>query len=256
MNIDILLFIAGLAGGAINAIAGGGGILMYPALLASGIPALTANATASLVVWPGALSSAYGYRDSVKKIPRYYWWLLVPSVIGCIIGSLTLIHTSSSTFERLSPWLVVFAVLLLAFQPWIRSRVEKRSHHSLKRHPLRVVFVICLLALPLSIYAGFFGVGYGIMMLAFLGFTNLKTIHQMNGLKNIIGSVMAIIATIYFAHAGLIHWHQGLVMSVGTVCGGFLGASLAQKVSSKKVHDLTVIIGGTIAIILLVQSYR
>ena len=256
MSIDILLFIAGLAGGAINAIAGGGGILMYPALLASGIPALTANATASLVVWPGALSSAYGYRKSVRQIPRYYFWMLVPSIIGCIIGAFVLIHTSSTTFERMSPWLVVFAVLLLAFQPFIRSKIEKRSHHSLKRHPLRVVFVIGLLTLPLSVYAGFFGVGYGIIMLAFLGFTNLKTIHQMNALKNLIGSVMAIIATVYFAHAGLIHWHQGLVMSAGTICGGLAGASLAQKVSSKKVHDLTVIIGGGIALILLVQSYR
>jgi len=255
MKTDILLLVAGLLGGVINAIAGGGGILMFPALLAAGLPALTANATASLVVWPGALSSAYGYRKQLAKIPRYYFWLLVPCIIGGVIGSQILIHTSNSTFGRLAPWLMVLAVALLALQPYIRAKIEQRSGRTLKSHPFRVLAVISVLALPLAIYGGYFGVGYGIVMLAFLGFTSLKTIHQMNGLKNLSGATIALISTAYFAHAHLIDWHPGLIMAAGTLTGGIIGANLAQRVSSKRVHDLTVVIGGTITIILLLKTY-
>lgn len=251
MQETILLLIAGLVGGAINAIAGGGGIIMYPALLAAGLPPLLANTTSSLVIWPGSLSSAYGYRKQLRQVPRAYFWLLLPCFIGAAIGSVILFNTAASTFESLAPWLVLSAVLLLALQSrihrWLSRQSKKRKMHW---HTLPL---ICAAVFPLAIYGGYFGVGFGLMMLAFLGFTSLKNVYQMNGLKNLCSATMAIVATVYFAHHGLIVWTAGLTMVVGTTIGGYVGSSLSQKVSAHLIHDLTVIIGLIISAILILK---
>ncbi|GAC1387585.1 MAG: sulfite exporter TauE/SafE family protein [Candidatus Saccharimonadales bacterium] len=256
MKTDVILLLVGIIGGIINAIAGGGGILMFPALLAIGLPAIVANATTSLVVWPGALSSAYGYRKELRKIPGYYLLLLIPALCGSVIGSFILVHTKNQAFEQMAPWLVLFAVILLALQPTIHHYVLSRAGKKLNRHPTRVVLSIGLLVLPLAIYGGYFGVGYGIMVLALLGFTNLKNSHQMNGLKNISGAVIALFSTSYFALHHLISWRAGIAMAIGTAIGGICGARIALKTPVKLVHRLTVAIGLTVAIYLLFNSYR
>ncbi len=224
---------------------------MYPALLAAGLSPIIANTTSSLVVWPGSLTSAYGYRKQLRQVPRAYAWLLLPCFIGSVIGSFVLIHTPPLTFEKLAPWLVLSAVILLALQSrihhWLSRQAKRRKMHW---HTLPL---ICLVTFPLAIYGGYFGVGFGLMMLAFLGFTSLKNIYQMNGVKNLCGAIMAIVATVYFAHSGLIDWSAGLTMVCGTTVGGLLGARLSQKISAHLVHNLTVGIGLIISFILLVK---
>jgi uncharacterized membrane protein YfcA len=248
----LILLLPGVLGGMINAIAGGGGIVMYPALLASGLSPLVANATASLVVWPGSITSAIGYREELKKVPRAYFWLLLPCFAGAIIGSYILVHTRPVTFEKLAPWLVLSAVLLLALQSrihhWLTQQTKKRKLHW---HTLPL---ICLATFPLAIYGGFFGVGFGLMMLALLGFTNLANIYQMNGLKNVCGIIMAVVATIYFMHAGFINFSSGLIMAAGTAVGGYAGSRLSQRISAHFVHDMTITIGLIISLILIVKS--
>lgn len=247
----LLLFIPGIIGGAINAVAGGGGILLYPALLASGLAPLIANATSSLVVWPGNVASVYGYRKELNKVPRSYLWLCVPSFIGSLIGCYILVHTRATTFEKLAPWLVLSAVLLLALQTrihrWLSRQTKKRKIHW---HTMPLIFAIVF---PLAIYGGFFGVGFGLMMLALLGFTSLKNIHQMNAVKNICGITMAVVATVYFARVGLIQWGSGLIMAAGGIVGGYLGTRMAQKVSDHLVHNVTVAIGLVISVVLLLK---
>lgn len=248
----LLLFIPGIIGGMINAIAGGGGIIMYPALLAAGLPPIIANTTSSFIVWPGSLTSAYGYRKDLRKISKSFLWLAVPSVAGSLIGSYILIHTEPVTFEHLAPWLILSAVLLLATQSRIHRFVTAQTkQHKIHWHTMPLIYVTVL---PLAIYGGFFGVGFGLMMLALLGFAGLRDIFQMNGVKNLVGAVMAITATAYFWHAGLIDWSAGLTMAGGTTIGGFVGARLTKKVSAHLVHDLTVALGLIIAIVLIVQS--
>ncbi len=224
---------------------------MYPVLLAVGLPPIIANTTSSLVVWPGSITSAYGYRKELKKVSRSFLWLLAPCLLGSIIGSYVLIHTQAKTFEKLAPGLVLSAVLLLALQSrihkWLTRQTKKRQMHW---HTLPLV---CLATFPLAVYGGYFGVGFGLMMLAFLGFTSLKNIHQMNGVKNLCGVVMAIVATIYFAHYGLINWPAGLTMAAGTTVGGLAGSRLSQKVSAHLVHDLTVAMGLIISVILFIK---
>ena len=248
----LLLFIPGLLGGAVNAIAGGGGIIMYPALLAAGLPPIIANTTSSFIVWPGSLTSAYGYRKDLGKVPKTFLWLAIPSVVGSLIGSYVLIHTRPATFEELAPWLILSAVLLLATQSRIHRFVMKQTRRrKIHWHTMPLIYAAVL---PLAIYGGFFGVGFGLMMLALLGFSGLKDIFQMNGVKNLTGAAMAITATIYFWHAGLIDWPAGLTMAAGTTIGGFAGARLTKKISAHLVHDLTVAIGLIIAIVLIVRN--
>lgn len=248
----ILLLAAGFIGGMINALAGGGGIIMYPALLASGLPPVIANATASLVVWPGSLTSAYGYRKELRDVPKGYLWLAVPCLIGSAIGALLLVNTDPSSFEKIAPWLVLSAVLLLATQSrlhrWLSSQSKKRKIHW---HTMPLIYAAVL---PLAIYGGYFGVGFGLMMLAVLGFSSLKNIHQMNGVKNLCGVAMCILAVVYFTNKGLIDYPSGLTMAAGNAVGGITGAKFAHKISTHLVHDLTVIIGLIIAIVLIVKS--
>lgn len=254
MSHILLLFIAGLIGGAINAIAGGGGIIMYPVLLAVGLPPIIANTTSSLVVWPGSLTSAYGFRKDLRKVPRSFLWLAIPCLFGSLLGSYILIHTNPTTFERLAPWLILSAVALLALQ----SRIHKfvMSQTKTKNHRWQTLPLVILAAFPLALYGGYFGAGFGLMMLALLGFSGLKNIYQMNGVKNLTGAVMAVVATIYFWHAGLINWPAGLTMAVGTTIGGYTGSRLTHRISAHLVHDLTVAIGLIISLVLLLKLSR
>ncbi|MEO8862776.1 MAG: sulfite exporter TauE/SafE family protein [Candidatus Saccharimonadales bacterium] len=248
----LILIIPGILAGLINSIAGGGGIIMYPAFLAAGINPLMANATSSLSVLPGSATSTYGYKKQLKRLPRAYLWMLIPCLVGSIIGSYILIHTKPTTFEVLAPWLVLSAVLLLALQSRIQTLLAKQA----KRHKVRwpTIAVLCVAAFPLAVYGGYFGVGFGLMMLALLGFTNLKSIHQMNGIKNAFSVGMAIVATSYFAYAGLINWRAGLMMAIGTAIGGYFGARAAQRVPARFVHNATVFIGLIISAVLIIKQ--
>lgn len=248
----IILFSAGMLGGIVNAIAGGGGIILYPGLLASGLSPLIANATLSLVVWPGNITSAYGYRKELRKVPKSYYLLLIPCFIGSIIGSVILVRTNPHTFEKLAPWLVLSAVVLLAtqsrIQHWLSRQSKKRKIH------WRAMPFIYAGVFPLAIYGGFFGVGFGLMMLALLGFSKLQNIHQMNGVKNLCGIVMSLVATAYFSHAGIIDYSAGAIMAIGTSVGGITGAKIAHRVPQHLAHNLTVVIGFIVALILVIQS--
>lgn len=248
----LIFFLPGIVAGMINAIAGGGAIILYPVLLVSGLSPIVSNATASLVIWPGSLTSAFGFRRDLKKVPVIFFWLLVPCLIGAIIGCYILVHTAANTFEKLAPWLVLSAVILLALQSrihrWFDQQTKKRKIHW---HTMPLIF---LLIFPLAIYGGFFGVGVGLMVLALLGFTHLKNIYQINGIKNLTSVTMALVATLYFAKVGLINWHAGLIMAAGNACGGYVGARLAQKVSAHVVHDLTVVVGLIISVVLIIKS--
>src|SRR4051812_27757572 len=147
---DLLLFGAGIIVGAMNAIAGGGTLVGFPVLLAIGLPALTANATSHLVVLPGALSSVYSYRRQIRKLPGRYLLLTIPCALGATLGALILRHTSAHTFQKLVPGLVLFAVLLFAFQPLLHFHL--RQHLRTKNKSLQPLILICLAMLPIAIY--------------------------------------------------------------------------------------------------------
>jgi uncharacterized membrane protein YfcA len=250
---DILLLGAGFVVGSMNAIAGGGMLLGFPAMLAYGLSALTANATGPVAVLPGQIASAYGYRKYLRKTPRKYAWLLVPLVVGAAIGSYILRHTSGDRFEELVPWLVFFAVGLFAFQPLLHHYLHKHLRTRSKR--VKPLVIIGLGLLPVGIYGGYFGPGLGFLMLAFLGFTRIHDAHQMNAMKNVAATFMCVVSIAVLSSSSLIDWRAGLIMAVGSTIGGYCGARFAQKISSHAIRVVVIVIGTVTAAYLALRSY-
>lgn len=248
----IVLLGAGLVAGLVNAVAGGGALLVYPLLLSLGIPPIVANASTTLTLWPGALSSAYGYKKYIKKIPKRYFWLLLPSAVGGIIGAVILRKTSNHNFATIAPWLIILGVVLIGIQPIIHKRLTKKKKKLKKTSALNLVLV----AIPLfgmAIYGGYFGAGFGIVMLALLGFTKLSDIHQMNGLKNLSGASINFVASIYFIYYGLINWHYIPILLVGSVIGGYFGATYSNKLPASLIRKIIIVIGVGVAVYLFVK---
>jgi uncharacterized membrane protein YfcA len=253
MEQDVVLFLVGVVVGSMNAIAGGGMLVGFPVLIAFGVPPLVANATSSVVTTPGQLTSAIGYRGYLRKIPRRYALLLVPVVVGAALGALTLRNTSPENFAQLVPALVLFGVALFAFQPLIHFHLHR--HLKGRARTLVPLVLVGLAMLPLSFYGGYFGAGYGFLMLAFLGFTNLHDTHVMNAIKNVSALFLGITSLICLYSSGLIDWHYGLVMAAGSVLGGYYGARAAQKVSSHWLRIIIVCIGLAAVVYLAVSEY-
>ena len=163
---EALLFLVGIVVGGMNAIAGGGMLLGFPVLLAAGLSPLVANITSNIVVLPGQLTSAFGYRRYMRKLPARYLILLIPCLVGAAAGAIVLRHTSSARFQgsgtRLDlvccPAIYFAAALALPFAPTYSSR-RSRS--------LGVLLIIALALLPTAFYGGYFGAGFGFIMLAF-----------------------------------------------------------------------------------------
>lgn len=237
----MLLFCAGIVVGGINAIAGGGGLIGFPVLLSVGMRALTADATSYIAVLPGQISSAFGYRHYLKKVPKIYLILIIPCAAGAAIGAHLLRSTSFNDFEKLVPFLVLLSVAVFALQPVLHLHLLK--HLRSKRKSLIKFCLIGLAMFAVTIYGGYFGVGLGFAILALLGMSSLHEIHTLNGMKNIaaITVIVVAIASIYSAH--IIDWHNGLIMAGGNLIGGYVGARLAQRFSSHWLRIVVIIIG-------------
>lgn len=238
---NFIILAVGVLVGAMNAISGGGMLIGFPVLVALGIPPLVANVTANAVLPPGMLVSIGVYRDYLRRVPWRYAYLLIPTAIGATAGAITLRNTSMELFAQFVPWLILFGVVLFAFQPIIHLQLHRHIHY--KRTGLWALFFIGLGILPISFYGGYFGAGYGFMMLAFLGLGSIHEIHMLAAMKNVSSVLVAVICLIILAPTGLIDWNVAIYMAIGGVAGGYLGAHAAKKVSSKWLRVFIVIVG-------------
>jgi len=243
---------AAMAAGAINAVAGGGTILTFPTLLAIGTPPVTANATSTVALVLGTSGSVYGFR---RHIPSIRMWLsrFVPvSVAGGLLGSWLLTVTSNETFARLVPFLILFATLLFLVQG-LMARVVKRGleepGHSHK------VWPAVWFQFGVAVYGGYFGAGIGILMLATLGFIGLRDIHQMNALKNILGSLINVVAALLFIARGMVDWPKAEVMTMGAILGYYLGSHYSQKIPQVWVRRLVLGIGFAISAVTFYRQW-
>lgn len=236
-----------------NAIAGGGMLIGFPVMLATGLSPLVANATANVVLIPGSLSSAYGYRKYIRKVPQRYVILLVPCLVGAVIGALILRNTSNTRFQDLVPGLIMFAVILFALQPYLHFRLHK--HIKSRSLALRPLALISMALFPVAVYGGYFGAGFGFIMLAFLGFTKLHDMHKMNGVKNLASTTIACASLACLFSSGLIDWHTGLIMAVGAGLGGYYGSVFSQKVSTHALRLTVIVIGLVTAAYLGFRNY-
>jgi len=248
MTIAVLL-ITGFLSGAINSIAGGGALLAFPALLFAGLPPLSANITGNLVVWPGSLSATLGNRKDLKKLSRKYFSLLIPAFLGGIVGIFALNSTSHQTFNNIVPWLILFTVLIFTFQPELQKHIKKPAH----MRPQVSLAIVWMGVFLVCIYAGYFGLGAGLILLTLFGFTSIKTIFQMIGLKNLIGFMITFSASLFFFTSEMMIWKYGLIMAIGSVSGGYIGARFAHNISPHTIRIFVSTVGFIVSIVAFIK---
>ncbi|MEO7456524.1 MAG: sulfite exporter TauE/SafE family protein [Gemmatimonadaceae bacterium] len=237
---------AAFGAGIINAIAGGGTLLTFPSLIAAGIPALVANATSTVALVPGAMSSFFGYRDELAGARKWAVALFVPSLLGGGTGAWLLLHTPAATFDLVVPWLVFGATVLFVLQPRLVGWIRTHEHDSVdddaltRRGPTPVLLAWQYL---IGIYGGYFGAGVGILMLAALGFMGFTNIHRMNGLKNWGGFWMNTVAAVSFAASGIVDWPVAILMAGCATLGGYVGSRGAQRLPKHWVRRVVAFVG-------------
>lgn len=260
------LFAAAIAAGGMNALAGGGTILTFPVLLLLGESAITANATSTVALMPGAAASLFGYRREVRTHRQWLSTLFVPSLLGGAAGSLLLLVTPEKIFARLAPALILFATLLFFLQSFARFRGRFTSPQAGGRDAAasagkgppsassKALAIAWSAQLAVAIYGGYFGAGIGILMLVVLGSLGLENIHAMNGLKNFFGMCINGVASAIFIFSGRVDWPAALVMLAGAILGGFAGANLGRYIGQAKARAAVVVIGVVLAALLWWQQ--
>lgn len=243
-----LVALAAGVGAMMNAVAGGGTLVTFPALVALGVPTITANATSTVALWPGTMLSMWGYRRELVGARRWATAFAVPSFAGGIVGALLLLVTPERRFAALVPWLILGATALFVAQRPLMAMLVQRGGERREvtgadgeLRPPSAAFLVYQFGV--SVYGGYFGAGAGILMLAALGLMGLTNIHQMNGLKNWGGGVMNLVAVVIFAVSGVVQWPVALAMAIGAGAGGIGGSLLAQRVGQTWVRRAIVTIG-------------
>ena len=248
------LMLAAAAGGAINAVAGGGTLVTFPSLLFFGTGSKVANATSTLALVIGTSAGLYGYRRHLDAVKPWLWWFVPISLVGGLIGSALLTSTSNATFSRFVPFLILFATLLFLAQGPLRrfaglggSDAKATKHHT--------VLGAIMFQLAVAIYGGYFGAGIGILMLASLGFIGLSHIHEMNTLKTILASLINLVAAVWFIFAGLIDWPRAGIMTAGALTGYYLGSHYAQRIPQARVRQIITFIGFILSAVTFHQQF-
>lgn len=248
----LFLFFAGLLGGALNAVAGGGSFIAFPALLFSGVPPIPANATNTVALWVGVTASSGAYRKHLDISRRVMIPLTVTSILGGIAGAFLLLRTPAHTFLRVLPWLMLGATLLFIFG----ARLARGSKNGLARDASRTAITIAaLFELVVAVYGGYFGGGVGILNLAMLAALGMTDIHAMNALKAVLGGIINGVAVVTFVLKGAVAWRPGVVMIAGAIVGGYFGAHYAQKLPRSWIRAFVILVGTGMTIYFFWKAY-
>jgi hypothetical protein len=256
-----LLAAAALVAGAVNAVAGGGSLLSFPALLAVGYPALTANVTNSVALTPGYFGGTLGYRRELTGQRGRILALGATSTVGAVVGAALLLVSSAALFERIVPWLIFLACGLLAAQPRLARLVgERRAASDGRPGPTgrtgldgrtAALFAAQFLA---AAYGAYFGAGVGIMMLAILGIFVADTLQRLNALKGLLSLLVAVVAAAAFALFADVRWVAVGVMAAASLLGGQLGVVLARRLNDQVLRWLVIAFGVAVGARLLLAG--
>ncbi len=251
----LLLMLAGLAAGTVNAVAGGGSLITFPTLVGIGLGTKAANVTNSVAVFPGYLGSVYGSRSDLAALARsrgrrLLLGLLPTSIIGSVAGCVLLLGTPTRAFDLVVPFLVLGATAVLAFQDRLRGVVGHPHQMSQRRQVLMLHGMVGLGA----VYGGYFGAALGVMLVAALGLVLDESLARISALKNAISAVVGGVTVVVFALFGPVNWAAVAVITPATMLGGYGGARLVRRLPSVVLRGLIVTLGAVVGVILLVRA--
>jgi uncharacterized protein len=246
---------AAAAAGLLNAVAGGGTLLTFPALLFYGTGPIVANATSTLALVVGTAGSIFGFRRQIGAVRQWFGRFALVSAVGGWLGGVLLTRTSDRVFAQLVPFLLLFATVLFFAQGAFRHFAGFNADGSERVVHSSHFWIAVFFQFGVSIYGGYFGAGIGILMLASLGFLGLHDIHEMNALKNILASLINAVAAAWFVASGLIDWPKAGVMTVGALAGYFVGAHYSQRISQAAMRRVITGIGFAISAYLFYRQF-
>lgn len=247
MNLT-LLFFAGLLAGAMNAVAGGGSFITFPAFLYAGVPPVTANASSTVALFPGSMAGAWEYRKYLQPFPGVsFTSMIICTFLGGCTGALLLLYTPSTSFNQLVPWLLLTGTFSFAFGKragnWLSQRVRIGSA------------LVLVSQFFLGIYGGYFGGAVGIMMMAVWSLFGMNDIKVVNANKNLFVGIANAIAVIIFILAGKVAWLETGTMLVATIIGAYLGAHYTKGMNPVKLRQGIVIFNFVITAIFFIKIY-
>lgn len=241
-----LIALAGLCAGAVNTLAGGGTLLVYPALLASGLPPVAANITSLIGLTPGYVGGAWAYREEIGA-EKHRLPVLVPvALAGAVTGALILLVTPGDTFAAVIPYLVLFSSLLLFIQPWLKAKL---GPNAAAESPTTSVVGVAGVFIA-SAYGSYFSAGVGVLMLAFLGATIHANFQRINGLKNVLSLVIVLAGVAVYAFSGHANWWAVLVLLPSSGLGGWIGGRLARRLNGDVLRYAVTVLGLVLAVVL------
>ena len=255
-----ILCASAFGAGVMNAMAGGGSLLSFPALLWAGALPTVANATSTVALLPGSASAFWTYRNDLVHSEeggdrRLLAIVAIPSVIGGGLGAWLVLRAGDALFARLVPWLILAATVLFIVREPI-ARLTRSSTASVDRLHGKRLLAVSLFQLVVATYGGFFGAGIGILMLSALAMAGLTDMHRMNAVKNFAAVAINVVAAVLFVVGDKIDWPVAGMMAVGAVLGGVAGARLARRLGQRFVRAAVVVIGLTITVVMFVRQLR
>ena len=251
---ELLLFIAGLLGGAVNTLAGGGSFIVFPALLFAGVPPVLANASNTYAALPGYVSGAIGLWKQMITQKHLFVPYGIVSVLFGYAGAELLLRVSDEQFSLVVPWLMLFAVVLFVFGGQINAYVAAHAGSGRGARAAGAVLLYLMLA-GIAVYGGFFNAGLGVLLLAFLTLAGVADIHAANGLKLYISSLVALVAVVRFAVAGSIDWYHGSIALLGVTIGGYVAAVLAPRIPTRIIRGMVIVYGVVLTVYFFWQTY-
>jgi uncharacterized protein len=256
----VILFVAAMLAGGMNALAGGGTFFSFPALMALGVPAILSNATNAVCVTPGHALAAIVYKRELSRSPRRVIMCTIAASFGAIIGAWLLTVTNEKTFKILVPWLLLLATLMFAFGPLVQRWTKQRAkvHHKVISTDPNVVgnnpksWLGYALA---SIYGGYFGAGQGIVLMTIVTLSGVEDLQEANAIKNAVATIVSLIAVIILAFKGLILWKYGILMVVGAILGGYLGGRFAKGLSKQALRYFVLATASSFTVVYFWTAY-
>jgi uncharacterized protein len=236
----LIIFVAGIGAGTINAVVGSGSLITFPTLVALGYPPILANVSNNIGLVPGAMSAVYGYRRELRGQRSRLTRLVPASTLGGLAGAVLLLVLPSSYFKKIVVVLIVIALVLVVLQPRLSAYVQSRVTTT-RSTEVRMGLVILVAAT--GVYGGYFGAAQGIILIAILGVMIRDDLQRLNGTKNVLAGSVNLVASIVFIFATDVDWKIVGLIAAGSVIGGQLGSTYGRRLDARALRALIVAVG-------------